>query len=224
MIQPRLSLEYRKLVESKKRKSDNASNAAKIGWKKRKGDADAMRTHSKRNADVMPKNAIAFAFASSIETTPLPPASGGPSEGDALDSFAASLSEEYREVIAAWREATGISCSPDTNTREGARIFAKAIADEGFPKNDLVAVIKAGLADSNLPSQGLRGVANNRCKYLPKRTAVAVGRVNALYRCETCGFEVGLAIGRDTALNGFPVPCSSGVGCGGKMVIVKTWE
>lgn len=211
MVQPRLSLEYRKLVESKKKKSIDASKAAKAGWKKRKGDADAMRPQCDGNATAMRKDAIAFA--SSIkETPPLPPASGGPCADDSNSLLAseAAYSDTRPLVLEEWRKACAAAkrgFAPDANTREGARILASAIDLGQLPRELLAGTLRNGLADKNLPNQGLRGIAQNYSKYMPaKPVAEKDAKKRVRVWCDSCGVEEVLLLTPAEATK-YPQPC-----------------
>lgn len=59
LLSPRLSSEYRKLMENRKKKSIAGKAGAEVRWQ-RYGDAitDAWQSHDSANADAMPKNAI----------------------------------------------------------------------------------------------------------------------------------------------------------------------
>lgn len=206
-IQPRLALEYRKLMEAKRKKSVYASVAAKTRWNKNSIDANALRTHCGRNADAMRKNAISFS--SSIETPPLPPASGGRCADD-LNSFEASFSETREFVLDVWKAEcvkAGRGYAPDANTREGARILASAIDLGQLPRELLAGTIRNGLADKNLPNQGLRGIAQNYSKYMPSKVE-SEKEARKLFRiwCDSCGVEEMLRL-TDAEAATYPHPC-----------------
>lgn len=209
LLSPRLSSEYRKLQESKKKKSIVASEAAKRRWMRTQcgRNANAMQTHSEGNADAMPKDAISFS--SSIETPPLPPASGGRCADD-LNSLEASFSEMREVVLNAWKAEcakAGRGFAPDANTREGARILAAAIDQGQLPRELLAGTLRNGLADKNLPNQGLRGIAQNYSKYMPaKPVAEKEAKRRVRVRCDSCGVEEILML-TAAEIAQYPQPC-----------------
>ena len=143
------------------------------------------------------------------ETPPLPPASGGRCADD-LNSFEASFSETREVVLDAWKAECAKAprgFALDANTREGARILASAIDLGQLPRELLAGTLRNGLADKNLPNQGLRGIAQNYSKYMPaKPVAEKDAKKRVRVWCDSCGVEEVLLLTPAEATK-YPQPC-----------------
>ncbi len=126
------------------------------------------------------------------------------------------LSPSYIHVLEVFSETTGIAAK-DANTREGARILAQALDCGDLEAKELPGIIKEGFADANLPSQGLRGIANNYTRYLTRNKSKN-SRDNATvaaWKCSTCGHVHRQYWSLDQAP--LPIRCQSETGCSGRM-------
>lgn len=132
-------------------------------------------------------------------------------------NFDSSFSASYKFVLNAWREVSGTS-SADANTKQGARELAQAMDAGDLAKEHIQDVIKNGRADTVLQNQGLRGIARNFAKYLPRErwNPEGVPRRLVEYVCNVCGNrEVGFWARAD---NPTPYPCTSPRVCKGEMI------
>ena len=200
LLSPRLSSEYRKLMESRRKKSIAGKAGAERRWQ-RHGDVipDAWQCHDSANAEAMPKNAISSSI--SKETThPLPPAlppEFPPGRRECVDDsfgvFESSYSDTFgrvMDVYAEERKAAGRGIARDANTREGARKIARDIDANQVTLDQIRGAMRKILADPNLKRWGLRGIADNYGNYLEatdKREEKPKVRIR--FRCGDCGLD-----------------------------------